>query len=235
MARVDELKKELRAFKDEEKSKSLPVFFQIGKAGYPSTDKFLGATVPQCRKIALKFKDLSFPEIEQIIASNYHEERLVALLILTEQFAKGDESVKKQVYDFYLKHLRGVDNWDLVDTSAYNIVGSYLLDKPRDLLYTFVYSKNVWERRIAIVATMAFIRKGELLDTFKIAELLLTDQHDLIQKAVGWLLREAGKKDKEALVEFLKRHYRQIPRTTLRYAIEKFPEEVRKEYLKGNF
>jgi 3-methyladenine DNA glycosylase AlkD len=232
---LEAIKKQLRSLGIIEKAQFLPGFFQIGRAGYPQKDKFLGVSVPNCHKIAKEYPNLSFDDMEKLLKSEFHEERLVALFMLVDQFEKGSEELRKIIYDFYLKHTQYIDNWDLVDASSYKIVGQYILDKPHDVLYNLAYSKNIWERRIAIVSTMAFIKKGEFQDTFKISEILVADKHDLIQKAVGWLLREAGKKDKQALVDFLMKNYQNMSRTSLRYAIEKFDQETRKKYLKGDF
>lgn len=181
--------------------------------------------------VAGKYKDLTLEELQELLESEIHEERLVALMILTGKFQEDPQTAFK----FYLKNTKYIDNWDLVDLSCYKIVGQYLLDKPREILYKLAASKNIWERRIAIVSTYTFIKAGEFEDTIKISEKLLGDKHDLIHKAVGWMLRELGKKDEGLLVKFLKDNYPKLPRTTLRYAIEKFPEKIRKNYLMGKF
>ncbi len=224
-----DLKKALVSLAHPEKVATSSNFFK------DKSDTFIGVTVPDCRIVAKQFFNLSFPEIKELLKSKVHEERLVGLMILVEQFEKGDEKVRQEIYHFYLANTEHVNNWDLVDLSSYKIVGKFLLDKPRGLLYILAKSNDIWERRIAIVSTMTFIRKGELEDTFKISEMLLHDKEDLIHKAVGWLLREAGKKDETKLVQFLRAHHSQMPRTTLRYAIERFPEETRRLYLKGHF
>lgn len=225
------LRKELRKYARADKAKFLPGFFQIGREGYPKKDKFLGVSVPNCRVVAKKYQKLTIEEIEKLLEIGCHEERLTALMILVSQFKNNPN----EIFKFYLNNTKYINNWDLVDLSCYKIVGQYLLDKPRDILYKLAVSKDIWERRIAIVSTYAFIRAGQLEDTIKISRELLGDKHYLIHKAVGWMLRELGKKDAGMLVKFLKDNYSKLPRTTLRYAIEKFPENKRKEYLVGNF
>ncbi len=228
---MNSLQKELRKFAKREKAKFLPGFFQIGRDSYPKQDRFLGVSVPNCRTIAGEYKDLSLEQLEELLKTGYHEERLVALMILVNQF----KNVPDVVCKLYLKNTKYINNWDLVDLSCYKIVGQYLTDRPRNILYKLAKSKDIWERRIAIVSTYTFIKMGQLEDTIKISEKLLGDRHDLIHKAVGWMLRELGKKDEKLLVSFLKKNYSKLPRTTLRYAIEKFPENIRRNYLQGNF
>ena len=208
-------------------------FFKTGKGEYGESDEFLGIKVPVSRKIAKQFKDLSLSEIQELLYSKMHEERLIALFILTEQYSKGDEEKKKVIYDFYLKNLKRVNNWDLVDLSAEKIIGAYLLEKDKQILFKFTRSKNLWKRRIAIMSTFHFIKNGLYDTTFEIADVLLKDEHDLIHKAVGWMLREIGNRDVKIEEAFLKKQYKNMPRTMLRYAIEKFPEKKRQSYLKG--
>jgi len=208
-------------------------FFKTGKGEYGEGDEFLGIKVPVSRKIAKEFKDLALPEIQELLYSKMHEERLIALFILTEQYSKGDEEKKKVIYDFYLKNLKRVNNWDLVDLSAEKIIGAYLLEKDKQILFKFTRSKNLWKRRIAIMSTFHFIKNGLYDTTFEIADVLLKDEHDLIHKAVGWMLREIGNRDVKIEEAFLKKQYKNMPRTMLRYAIEKFPEKKRQSYLKG--
>lgn len=222
---IDKIKNDLKRLADPQKALFFPRFFKDPK------DIFLGVSVPNCRILAFKYQDINYNVITRLLKSNIHEERLVALMILVYRFKKSPE----KVYKFYLANIKFIDNWDLVDLSSYKIVGEYLVDKPRDVLYKLVFSANIWERRIAIVSTMAFIRKGQFEDTQKIAEILLKDKEDLIQKALGWLLRELGKKDETLLIKFLQSHYHSLARTTLRCAIERFQENQRKCYLAGNF
>lgn len=232
METLEYLKAQLRKYASPGKAKSSSRFFKTGPHQYGEGDRFIGVTVPEQRQIALQFKDLPLKEVEQLLRSPIHEERLVALLILVGQFANGDETVKKEVYNFYLSNTDRVNNWDLVDSSAEYIVGNYLIAKTRETLYKLSSSSNLWEKRIAIISTFSFIKQGQADDTLGIAEILLTDKEDLIQKAVGWMLREVGKRVSEkALEEFLAKHYQKMPRTTLRYAIERLPPEKRKHYL----
>lgn len=223
---------ELKKLKNPTKAKILAGFFKTGKGEYGEGDEFLGITVPLQRIVAKKFIDLKFLEIEKLLNSKIHEHRLVSLLILVEKYRKGDEKEKSKVVNIYLKKTRKINNWDLVDLSAYYILGDYLLDKDRKILYKLAQSKNIWEKRIAIISTFAFIRAFEFQDTLKISKILLKDNHDLIHKAVGWMLREVGKRDQTVEENFLMSYYSDMSRTTLRYAIEKFPERKRQFYLR---
>ena len=214
-------------------------FFKTAPGSYGEGDKFIAVSNGNLRKIAKKHIDLDFPELEKLLASEIHETRQTALFILVAKFEKAykkryfDPEMQKTVYDFYLAHLDAVNNWDLVDLSAHYIVGAFLLDKKdRSAIYELADSKELWRERIAVIATFAFIRNGEFSDTLELAEKFLSHSHDLMHKAVGWMLREIGKRDQAIEEEFLKKHYRQMPRTMLRYAIERFPEELRQEYLK---
>lgn len=226
------VKTALLKYSSPERQAFLPKFFKTEKGEYAEGDLFIGVTVPEQRVIAKQFKDLPYSELKKMLADPYHEVRLVALLILTHRYEKADERGKKEAVDFYLSHLKGVNNWDLVDLSSYKILGDWLLKRDRKILYKYAKSTNLWERRIAMVSTFAFIRQGDLGDVFSIAELLLSDTHDLMHKAVGWMLREAGKRDVNALQFFLEKHRARMPRTMLRYAIERFPEQKRQQYLK---
>ena len=210
-------------------------FFKTGPGQYGEGDRFLGIKVPVTRAVVKAcWRETTFTELEECIASEYHEVRLAALLTLVEKFshAMKDPRMRQKCIDFYLSHTECINNWDLVDLSCYPLLGEWLLDKDRSLLYDLARDgKTIWEQRIGMVSTMAFIRHGQTDDTFAIADILLHHRHDLIQKAVGWLLREAGKRDKAALESFLGSRYRTMPRTMLRYAIEKFPEAERRMYL----
>ncbi len=234
---LSELKKELKSKANKEKSKVLARYFKTGKGEYGQGDKFLGITVPEQRKIAKKyFKELSFGEIKQLLESEIHEERFTALEILV--FKYNDSP--KEVFEFYVKNTKNINNWDLVDTSAPYIVGDYISnhmehEERLEFIDDFIASKNLWENRIVVVATYYPIKKGNEKMIFYVAERLLKHKHDLIHKAIGWMLREVGKKNEKVLIEFLIKHYTDIPRTTLRYAIEKFDKETRKNYLKGQF
>ena len=228
--RLSDLKKELAAAADPERARNMAWFFKTGKGEYGEGDIFIGVTVPAQRKIAVRYKKLARADVAKLLQSRIHEHRFTALEILVLQYESGDEAV----FDFYLTQTGRINNWDLVDTSAPYIVGDHLLTRPRDLLYGLARSSNIWERRIAMISCMAFMRKGDTKDAFAIAALLLTDKHDLIQKAVGWMLREAGKVSKESLARFIKKHYAAIPRTSLRYAIERFPDVERRRILQGS-
>lgn len=231
-----EIKKDLRHAANPEKAVFFPRFFKAGPGEYAEGDKFLGVTVPNQRKIAKKYKDLPLKEIEELIESPWHEERLTGLFILIHAFQKGDLAKQKDIYDFYMSHTAYVNNWDLVDSSAGYIVGVYLSDKSEKMrvLTKLAKSELLWDRRIAMIATFAYIMKGQSGEALVIAEILLHDKHDLIQKAVGWMLRETGKRcDRQLLEDFLARHYKTMPRTTLRYAIEHFDAPTRKKYLLG--
>lgn len=232
-ASLSALRREVRASANPAKAKILAGFFKTGRGQYGEGDRFLGLTVPVSRAIARRHAGLALRDVEHLLHSKVHEERLIGLLILAHRFRLGDDGGRKSVFDFYLRHADRADNWDLVDLSADKIVGAWLLDRPKGTLTALAKSSSLWRRRIAIVATFAFIRAGRLDDTFRVADLLMKDGHDLIHKATGWMLREAGKHDKTALVAYLKPRYKAMPRTMLRYAIEKFPETERKRYLKG--
>jgi len=230
---LSEIRKKIQKQKNPTQAIILQRFFKTGKGEYGEGDVFYGIKVPVQRTIAKQFKDLSLDAVKSLILSKVHEERLIAAFILVDQFNRGDEKKKKNILNFYLKNRKGINNWDLVDLSAPKIIGAYLIDKEKDLLYKFARSKDLWEKRIAIISTQTFIRKYSFEDTLKISKILLNDKHDLIHKAVGWMLREVGNRDLQTEEEFLKKHYKLMPRTMLRYAIEKFPELKRKAYLKG--
>lgn len=227
------LRREINQFTNREKAVILAGFFKTGKGEYGEGDIFAGLTVPQSRVLAKKYRNLSFGEIRELLRSKIHEERLIALLILVDNFKLGSIMGKKKIVDFYLKNTKFVNNWDLVDLSADKIVGDYLIGRDKSALLRLANSKNLWERRIAIIATYQFIKVKKEFDwTFKIAEVLLSDKHDLIHKAVGWMLREVGKRNQEAEEKFLSKFYKIMPRTTLRYAIERFGPEKREFYMK---
>ncbi|MDD4804438.1 MAG: DNA alkylation repair protein [Candidatus Pacebacteria bacterium] len=233
MSNIEDLRKELRTLADFEKANILQRFFKTKKGEYGEGDIFLGIIVPNTRKVAKNYRDLKLLEVKKLLYSKIHEERLCALLILVDKFEKGDDVEKVKVFDFYIKNAKQANNWDLVDLSAPKIVGKYLLDKPKDILYKFAESKNLWEKRISIVSTYTFIKNNQFEDTFKIAEILMNDKHDLIHKAVGWMLREVGKRFLKDEERFLKKYSKKMPRTMLRYAIEKFTESKKLSYLKG--
>jgi 3-methyladenine DNA glycosylase AlkD len=208
-------------------------FFKTGKGEYGEGDVFIGIKVPPLRKLAAEFENAPLKTLQALLKSGIHEERTLALMILVRQFAHADEELRRRIFDFYLAHTSFINNWDLVDGSAPYIVGPFLWERDRGQLYVFAKSPSLWEKRIAIISTLYFIRQNDFRDALRIAALLLADEHDLIHKAVGWMLREIGKRDIAAEKAFLKTHYRAMPRTTLRYAIERFPEEQRRRYLLG--
>jgi len=208
-------------------------FFKTGRGQYGEGDQFLGIRVPVIRVQAKRFENTSLQEIQRLLRAPFHEERLCALLMLVQKFSKSAADERKGIYQLYLNNTRHINNWDLVDSSAYHIVGAYLADKDRQALYTLARSESLWERRIAIIATLHLIRQSDFDDALAISGLLINDHEDLIHKAVGWMLREIGKRSLSVEKAFLKKHYKKMPRTMLRYAIEKFPEPERKAYLQG--
>ena len=225
---LQELRKELAKHSSKYRAEISRKFFKTGKGEYGEGDVFLGLTVPNIRKIAKKYSFASLKIVQELLNSKIHEERLLALFILVDQFKMtGNEKIVR----FYLKNTKKVNNWDLVDSSADKILGNYLLNKPKNILYKLANSSNLWERRISILSTFEFIRNNKFEDSLEIAEILLNDKQDLIHKAVGWMLREVGKRNQTVLEKFLKKYYKRMPRTMLRYAIEKFDERRRKEYL----
>lgn len=225
--------------RDEAQAVNLARFFKTGPGQYGEGDVFLGLKVPVTRQVVKRlWRTCTFADLEECIRSEYHEVRLAALLVLVQLFrhAKKDPAMQQRCVDFYLSYTLYINNWDLVDLSCYEILGAWLLDKAdRHLLYELAAEgHSLWEQRIAMVSCMAFVRQGQFDDCLAIADRLMGHPHDLIHKAVGWLLREVGKHDSQALVDYLAPRYRSMPRTTLRYAIERFPPEVRKDYLKGS-
>lgn len=262
------IQQELEAYIDPVKKEYLPRFFKTGKGQYGEGDKFLGVVVPNTRLVAKQHKDEPFELMAELLQSEWHECRLCALLMLVERFKKCDEMERKRICEFYLTQTSRINNWDLVDLSAPGIVGEYLKDKPRDVLYRLAESSLLWDQRIAVVSTYTLIKNHDFIDIIRLAEYFLAHSgqgnahskqttahsfahsspdahsvhtnlhtvcsplHDLMQKAIGWMLREMGKRDKDLLVQFLEKHCRTMPRTMLRYAIEKFPEEERREFMK---
>ncbi len=230
------LKKDFRADADPARARLLCRYFKTGKGEYAEGDRFLGLTVPATRALAKKHKDLPLADIKALLPSPWHELRVCALMLLAERFKKGGADERKEIYGFYLANTRFINNWDLVDMSAPVIAGGWLRDKSRRPLYGLAGSKLVWERRIAVLACFNFIKDGESADALAIARRLLADKHGLIHKAVGWMLREVGNRCSEkVLLDFLKAGYARLPRTTLRYAIERFPAKIRKRLLSGVF
>ena len=231
--RLKKLKFDLQKYSDKRKAKIVQRFFKTGPGEYAEGDIFLGITVPMLRTLAKRYQSLAFNETLQLLKSRIHEERLLSLLILILKYRKVDLSEKRKIYKAYLNHSKYVNNWDLVDVSAKQIIGVFLKDKDRTPLYKLARSDSLWEKRIAILSTFHFIENNDFEDTLKIAEILISDPHDLIHKAVGWMLREVGKRDRDSEERFLKKYYIAMPRTMLRYAVERFPESKRQAYLKG--
>ncbi|MBP5693500.1 MAG: DNA alkylation repair protein [Bacteroidales bacterium] len=237
MSKSNILLQKMLSLRDDSQVAGLMRFFKTGPGQYGEGDKFLGIKVPVTREVVKEcWKEVSFENLNECILSPYHEVRLASLLCLVEIFSnarkKKQEDLQKKCVEFYLSHTDRINNWDLVDLSCYKLIGEWLMDKDRILLYDLARGgKNIWEQRIGIVSTMAFIRKNQLSDTYAIADILLNHPHDLLQKAVGWLLREAGKKDEASLRKFLDSRASKMPRTMLRYSIEKFPEPARRRYL----
>jgi len=222
---------ELQKLADPDIAEHSQRFFKTGPDEYGEGDQFFGIRVPVTRNVAAKFNELPLQEICRLLSSEYHEARLCALIILVNRFKKGDKKERESIYQLYLKNTRFINNWDLVDTSAHQILGSYLQGKDREPLYELAKSEDLWERRIAVISTFYFIKNDDFETTLKIAEQLLNDNHDLIHKAVGWMLRKIGERDMRIEEQFLQKHVHNMPRTMLRYAIEKFPEAKRKRYL----
>jgi 3-methyladenine DNA glycosylase AlkD len=233
VTKAKDIQRELKSLGDLQTALFSQRFFKTGSGEYGEGDLFRGIRVPVLKRVAKEYQTLALPEIIKLLHSSYHEDRLVAILILNDRFLRGDDAIRKTIYDLYLSNTRFINSWDLVDVSAPQIVGGFLWEEDRKVLARLARSGLLWERRIAILATFHFIRRGEMSDTFKIARMLLSDQEDLIHKAVGWMLREVGKRNLRSEEEFLKRHHRRMPRTMLRYAIERFPERKRQRYLNG--
>ena len=230
---IKEIRSDLKRLAERERATALQRFFKTGPGEYGEGDRFLGIRVPDVRKLVKKYRELSITDTKRLLRSPLHEERLLALLLLVHAFSAGDEKIQKSIYDIYLENTGFINSWDLVDVSAEHIVGAYLFNKSRKPLYELVRSDLLWDKRISVMATFHFIRRDEFDETIRIAKILLSDSEDLIHKAVGWMLREVGKRHLETEEAFLKANCRNMPRTMLRYAIEKFPESKRQRYLKG--
>jgi len=236
---LSKLKSDINKLKNSQKARDYAWFFKTGAGEYGEGDKFLGLTMPQMRSIVKKYLDLKLEDIQKLLDSKIHEYRMIGVLILVKQYENAKKlrdpsaaaRLRDDIFFFYLKNSKRINNWDLVDLSAPNIVGNYLLDKKRDILYKYAQSKNLWKRRIAVISTAAFINQNDFKDILKLSKMLLNDKHDLIHKATGWMLREVGKRDVKVLEKFLDKHTLQMPRTMLRYSIEKFDEKKRKYYL----
>src|SRR5690606_36575192 len=230
---VEEIEKELRELGDPEVAAFLARFFKTGPGEYGEGDRFLGIRVPVLRKLARKHRSLELSDCRALLVSPYHEARVLALLILVRAYDRGDEERRDAIYRLYLDHAAHVNNWDLVDCSAEHIVGRHLEAGDKMVLYGLARSSSVWERRIAIMATFCYVKAGYFEATLRIADMLLLDPHDLIHQRVGWMLREVGKRDRAAAEAFLRPRYRRMPRTILRYAFERYPEDLRQRYLRG--
>jgi 3-methyladenine DNA glycosylase AlkD len=233
MPTADEVRQRLAALADPEDAVFLQRFFKTGPGEYGEGDRFHGIRVPVLRRLAREYRHLPLPEVVELLRSAVHEERLLALLLLVHAYERGDAARHEEIYRLYLDHTRFINNWDLVDASAEHIVGAHLEERDRTVLERLARSDLLWERRIAVLATFRYLKRGDFASTLHIAGMLLGDGHDLIHKAVGWMLREVGKRDQATAEAFLRRHYRVMPRTMLRYAIERFPEELRQQYLQG--
>lgn len=234
---VIEIKKILGVYSSKAQAVATQRFFKTGRGEYGEGDIFIGVKASDIRRVARMYSGISLLQIKQLLHSNIHEERMCALVILVEQFSRSDLFRRKQIYEFYFSNTKYINNWDLVDISAHKILGVYLFELPKieakKVLQKLAISKDLWERRIAIIATAFFIKNNRFDEIFNLALILLKDEHDLIHKAVGWMLREVGNQNREEEEKFLQKHYKQMPRTMLRYAIEKFPEDLRQQYLKG--
>ena len=233
MTSTQNIQNELKRLGNKQIAEHSQRFFKTGKGEYGESDQFLGIRVPILRKLVKQFRGVSFQDAFKILDSPFHEQRLFALLMLVDIAKRSKENDQKAIYTLYLRNIKCINNWDLVDSSAEHIVGAYLRTRDKKPLYSLARSKNLWKRRIAIMATFHYIKHNEFKDALIITETLLNDEQDLIHKAVGWMLREIGKRDLAIEEEFLKKYYKIMPRTMLRYAIEKFPEDMRKKYLKG--
>jgi len=227
------IERRLRALSNPDRAKHSLRFFRTGPGQYGEGDRFLGLTVPQIRAVAREAKDSSLETLEQLLQSPWHESRLLALVVLVEQHRRGDPALREAIFQFYLNSTNRINSWDLVDVSAGEIVGAHLRDGDRALLDRLARSKLLWERRMAMIATSDFIRRGDFRDALRIAAILVGDEHDLIHKAVGWMLREIGNRDRATEEKFLRKYASRMPRTMLRYAIERFPERLRRQYLAG--
>ncbi len=233
--KLKEIIKELNILASPQKAKICSWFFKTGKGEYGEGDVFIGCTVPEMRKVSKKYKEINLTDLEKLLRDKIHEYRFTALLILVIKYKKADTKEKNKIVNFYLRNKKWINNWDLVDTSAPHILGNWLIEnqKKHSLFYKLVNSKSLWDRRVAIVSTLAFIRTQQFNHTLKLAKILLNDKEDLIHKAVGWMLREIGKKSEPTLVDFLNKNYKNMPRTMLRYSIERLGEVLRQKYLKG--
>jgi 3-methyladenine DNA glycosylase AlkD len=228
---MEDIRTKLESLADPERAKKLASFFKTKKGEYGEGDVFMGIVFSDLKNLAREHREISLFDLKKLLKSKIHEKRSLALAILVDKYRREDN--KKKIVDFYLKNLESINNWDLVDGSAYKILGDYLINRDKKILYQLAQSNNLWKKRIAIVSSFAFIRIKQFEDCLKISKILLRDKHDLIHKAVGWMLREVGKRDLKIEEKFLKKHYKKMPRTMLRYSIERFEEKKRKAYIEG--
>lgn len=235
MNTIEGIRKKLKSKSNPKRAKIYSRYFKSGSGEYGEGDIFLGVSIPDLRTVARQYINLPLSQIETLLHSRIHEERLLAVIIIVDSFARGDYAEKERIYRFYLKNVKWINNWDLVDLSAPKIIGCYLLGKSKVILYNYAKSKNLWKRRIAIIATFEFIRHANYNETIKIAEILLSDQHNLIHKAVGWMLREVGKRSIQTEELFLKKYYKFMPRVMLRYSIEKFSDHKKQLFLQKDY
>ena len=230
---VDDIMRRLEELADKKKAQVLQRFFKTGPGEYGEGDLFLGIKVPELRKLSKEYEGITLKEAKQLLRSSIHEQRLLALLLLIRKFSKGDVGARERIYELYIRNTQYINNWDLVDVSAEHVVGAYLMERNKEQLYRLAKSASLWERRISILSTFHYVKHNEFSETLKISKMLLSDEEDLIHKAVGWMLREVGKRHLPTEEKFLRAHYKIMPRTMLRYAIERFPEPKRQRYLKG--
>ena len=230
---LTQVERELRALRNPTDAAFLQRFFKTAAGQYGEGDRFLGIRVPRLRSLARRFRELSHEQVLRLLRSPWHEQRLLALLLLVEQYRRGTDAERESIYQAYLTHTEYINNWDLVDSSAEHIIGPQIDPRKPGVLVGLARSESLWERRIAVLATFHWIKQGDFTPALRIAKLLLNDSHDLIHKAVGWMLREIGKRNRGVEETFLREHYRDMPRTMLRYAIERFPEARRQQYLVG--
>lgn len=235
MNQAKEISSRLHALASPDSAILLQRFFKTGPGQYGAGDLFLGIKIPPLRALTRQYRDAGLDTVGSLLASKYHEERMCALLLLIQFYQGADDAGKQSAYDLYLGNTAHINNWDLVDVTAPHIIGRHLEQRPRKILLQLARSDSLWERRIAIISTLYFIRQNDFADTLRIAEILLDDKHDLMHKAVGWMLREVGKRDQQVAERFLQQHYPRLPRTALRYAIERFTPELRMKYLKGTY
>ncbi len=230
---IAELRKEMEECSNEEKAKLYQRFFKTGPGQYGEGDVFMGLTMPETRAISSKYTEMPIEEVQELLNSEIHEHRMSALLIVIQKYRKANKEEKRKLYEFYLKNMSRINNWDLIDVTASHVVGDFLFNnkEEKEMLYKLAKSNDLWEKRISVISTFRFIKENEFEDSINISEILLNDKHDLIHKAVGWMLREIGKKDQEIEEEFLRKYHKTMPRTMLRYSLEKFTKDKKDFYM----